>query len=191
MVATRRPSPAISPSRLAGCAAALGAASLLGILAPACANPLPGTQLGTFQVTATAAANTCGLGAPSAYQFDVQLSQLGSTLYWSWLDDSPIVSGALAPVSSTDAQLQASLTASQSANVDATDAGAGPCTMDRTDSLVVTLAAASPPGSFTGTLSYSFTVESGADCSDQLTSTGGIYDTLPCAVSYTLAATLQ
>ena len=173
----------------------IGIAGLLGVVAAGCGNPLPGTVLGTYQVTAMAAANSCGsgLGAPSAYQFDVQLSETAtdSTLYWSWLDLTPIASGSLAPVSSTDSALQATLTDSQSSNVDATDAGAGPCTMDRDDTLVVTLGAGTPPGSFSGTLSYAFTAESGSDCSDQLTTEGGQYDTLPCTVAYTLTAARQ
>lgn len=167
----------------------------LGALVAGCGNPLPGTVLGTYQVTATAGASSCGggLGAPSAYQFDVQLSQTeigtDATLHWSWLDDEPIASGALAPVSSSDPALQASLTASQSSNVDATDAGAGPCTMERDDSLVVTLGAGAPPGSFSGTMSYAFSAESGSDCSDQLTAAGGMYAALPCALAYTMVAT--
>jgi hypothetical protein len=166
----------------------------LGVLAAGCANPLPGTPLGTYQVTATNEANSCGsgLGAPGTYQFDVQLSETDeTTLYWNWLDNSPIASGALAPISSANPALQATLTASQSSNVDATDAGPGPCTMDRDDSVVVTLGTGTPPASFTGTMSYTFTAASCANCSDQLSTAGGMYDALPCAVTYTLAATLQ
>jgi hypothetical protein len=166
----------------------------LGALSAGCGNALPGTLLGTYQVTATVGTNTCGLGAPSTYQFDVQISETtGSTetLYWSWLTDTPIASGTLAAVSSTDASLQATLTDSQSANVDGTDAGQGPCTMVRNDTLVVTLGSGSPPTSFTGTLGYAFSAESGADCSDQLTTAGGSYDALPCSVNYTLSAARQ
>jgi hypothetical protein len=173
--------------RLAG---ALGVACLLGVLAPACGT-LPGKVLGTYQVVATGQADTCGLAAPSAYQFDVELSEDEHTLYWSWLDNEPIASGVLTPVSSTDPQLQASLKATQSQNVDPTDAGPGPCTMQRADSVAVVLAKGSPPGTFNGTMSYVFTAESGADCADQLTTAGGMYSTLPCAVLYTIAGTLQ
>ncbi len=63
--------------------------------------------------------------------------------------------------------------------------------MERADTLVVTLGAASPPATFSGTMSYAFTVESGAQCTDQLTSAGGSYDQLPCSVSYTIAGTRQ
>lgn len=173
----------------------LGLTSLLGVLAAGCGNPLPGTQFGTYQVTATAQANSCGsgLGAPSVYQFDVQLSETTatSTLYWDWLDNQPIASGTLAAVSTTDASLQTTLTSSQSENVDGTSTAAGPCTMDCDDDLAVTLGTGTPPGTFAGTMGYAFTVESGADCSDQLTAGGGMYDELPCTVSYTIAGTLQ
>lgn len=181
----------VAPSRPTSFAVACS----LGILVAGCGNPLPGSLLGTYQVTATAGESSCGsgLGAPSAYQFDVQLSETttDSTLHWSWLNDTPIASGTLAPVSSTDPALQATLEDSQSANVDATDAGAGPCTMERADTLVVTLGPGTPPQSFSGTLTYAFTAESGSDCSDQLTTSGGMYEALPCSVAYALAAKRQ
>jgi hypothetical protein len=173
-------------------APAIAWAGALAVLVAGCGNPLPGTLLGTYQVNATAQANGCGLAAPARYQFYVELSEatMGTTttLYWSWLTDMPIASGALAPVSAGDARLQASLSASQSANVDGTDAGPGPCTMDRADSLVVTLATGTPPPSFTGTMSYAFSAASGADCTDQLAASGGAYAALPCTVGYALAA---
>jgi hypothetical protein len=153
-----------------------------------CANTaLPGTLLGTYHVVATLQTNTCGagLGAPNPWTFDVQLSQEGSTLYWSWLDGSAPLSNALDDDST-------SLTTTSSANVDGTaDGGLGPCTMQRNDTVGVTLASGSPPASFTGTIGYAFSVESGANCSDQLSATGGSYDSLPCTVSYTTTASLQ
>ncbi len=169
-------------------------AGALGALAVGCANPLPGTLLGTYQVTATAGANTCGLAAPSIYQFNVQLSETTTpteTLYWSWLTNEPIASGPLAAISSSDPTLQATLTSSQSADVDPTDAGPGPCTMVRDDTLVVTLGAGAPPHSFTGTMGYAFSAASGADCSDQLAAAGGSYAAIPCSVSYSLTAKNQ
>jgi hypothetical protein len=192
-MAPRHPTPSLLRPSRGRLACAIGVASLLGILAPACGGGPPGTVLGTYQVLAKGEANTCGsgLGAPIEYEFDVELSQLDGTLYWSWLDNSPLASGRLTPVSSTDAQLEASLYVTQSENVDPTDAGAGPCTMARSDSMLVTLAKGSPPGSFTGTMSYTFTVPFGSDCADQLVAAGGMYSALPCTVSYTIGGTRQ
>jgi hypothetical protein len=151
-------------------------------LAVACdATPLPGTQLGTFKVTAQSTTNTCGLGAPNPWTFDVQLSQQGSTLYWSWMDGSPPLTG---PVNGDS---EANIQDSTSANVDGTDASLGPCTLERTDDLVITLA----PGAFKGTVGYSFSAASGADCSDQLTASGGSFDTIPCTVTYSVTAAEQ
>jgi hypothetical protein len=147
------------------------------------ATPLPGTQLGTFKVTAKSKANTCGLGAPDPWTFDAQLSRSGSTLYWSWMDGSPLLSGTV------DGKSHAALTSSQTGNVDATDAGLGPCTMQRQDDLEVDLPSAG--GSFTGTLDYSFSAAAGADCSDQLAASGGQFEALPCAVSYTMTGAPQ
>jgi hypothetical protein len=159
-------------------------AALAGALAAGCGNPLPGTLLGTYTVTATAGANTCGLAAPSTYQFDVELSETTtptSTLYWSWLTNQPIASGPLVDP-------QATLTSSQSFDVDATDGGPGPCTMVRDDTVVVVLGGGAPPQSFTGTMGYAFSAASGADCSDQLAAAGGSYAGLPCSVTYSLSA---
>jgi hypothetical protein len=141
-------------------------------------NKMPGTQLGTYKVTATSQTNTCGLGAPNPWTFDVQLSQDGSTLYWSWMDGTPYLSG---PVSGTTADM----TASEQANVDGTtDGGLGPCTMQRNDTLQVDLGS----GSFTGTISYAIAATPGSDCSDQLVSASGQYDQLPCSMTYSVTA---
>jgi len=146
------------------------------------ASPLPGTVLGTYKATGQSTANTCGLGAPDPWTFDVQLSLSDQTLYWSWMDGSPLLSGPL------NAQSQASLTDTKTGNVDGTDSGLGPCTLQRSDNLEVALGAGTPPNVFAATVGYSFSVTSGSDCSDQLMSSGGMYQTLPCSVSYTVAA---
>jgi len=143
-------------------------------------DPLPGTMLGTYHVVAQSQANTCGLAAPNPWTFDVQLSQQGSTLYWSFMDGSPVLSGTLDGQTTTIAN-------TTQANVDGTDAGLGPCTMERDDQLQLGLTTDSPPSSFTGSFAYSFTVPSGSSCSDQLASSGGQYEALPCSVTYTVA----
>ena len=144
-------------------------------------------MLGTYKVVGTAATNTCGaaLGAPNPWNFSVQLSESGATLYWSWMDGTPALSTTL---SATNA---AHLTNDESGNVDPTDAGLGPCTMSRDDEVLITLAAGSPPATFVGTVSYTFTVPAGSVCADQYSSAGGMFDTLPCTVSYTATGTRQ
>ncbi|HEY3821675.1 MAG TPA: hypothetical protein VGL81_31125 [Polyangiaceae bacterium] len=142
---------------------------------------MPGTQLGTFKVTGQSSTNSCGLGAPNPWTFDVQLSQSGSTVYWSWMDGSALLSG---PVSS---QSHASIQDSVAGNVDGTDAALGPCTLDRSDDLELDLTS----DSFTGTVSYSFTPSAGASCGDQLTASGGSFEALPCTVTYSVTAAKQ
>ena len=156
------------------------------IVAACNATPLPGTQLGTFKVTAETSTNSCGVGlaAPSPWVFDVQMSESDSLLYWSWMDGSAPLSGALS-------SLTATVDNNTSANVDPTDAGDGPCTMDRNDTLAITLASGTSPASFTATITYVFSVASGADCSDQLSSVGGAYDTLPCTIEYSATGNRQ
>jgi hypothetical protein len=147
---------------------------------------MPGQQLGTYSVSGTTggSSNTCGLGAPSPWQFDVRLSVQGSTLYWDWMDGSPFVSGSLAST-------KASLTQSATVNADSTDAGLGPCNLQTSSDFTLTLGSGTPPGSFTGTLAYSYTPASGATCGDVLASAGGMYATLPCSLTYTVTGTHQ
>jgi hypothetical protein len=148
----------------------------------ACEPPMPGTALGIYAVAGIPGTNSCGAGlqAPDPWNFNIELSQSGSLLYWNWLDGSAILSATLV-------NNAANLTLSQSGNVDATDdGGIGPCNMERDDDIAMTVTG-SPPTSFTGTITYNFSAVSGSDCSDQLTSNGGLYDTLPCTVSYTLS----
>jgi hypothetical protein len=168
------------------CVLASGATALLGVVVLACGNPLPGNMLGTYAVNAQSLTNTCGLAAPDPWTFDAQLSQNGTTLYWSWMDGS-------APLSNTlSASSQATLLATSQVNVDGTaDGGLGPCTMQRDDTLQIDLGSGTPPSTFEGTVSYAFSVASGWDCADQLASAGGQYAVLPCTITYSMTATRQ
>ncbi len=143
---------------------------------------LPGNVLGRYKVTGQAQANSCGLGAPATWIFRVELSEDRSVLYWSWLDGTPPISSALTTPS------QATLTGTTVANVDPSDAGRGPCTLQRDDHVAVILGTGSPPGTFSGTVAYQFSPASGSSCGDQLASVGGPYQALPCSVSYTVNA---
>src|SRR5580658_4030958 len=151
-------------------------AGIAGASAPGCSQtPLPGTMYGTYKVTAETQTNSCGAGidAPDPWVFDAQVSQDGTTVYWSFMDGN-------APLSGIRTESSASITQNTTADVDATEAGLGPCTMSRADTLTLTFATGSPPPSFTGTITYQFTVPSGSTCTDQLASAGGQYNALPC-----------
>jgi len=158
----------------------------MGAIAMAACSSTPGT----FTVTGHLVGNTCDLPAYDPWVFDVALSETSqssqSVLTWSYEDGSPVLSG---PISS---QLEVVLTSSDIANVDPTEGGAdGPCTMERDDRIDITLNSATAPTSFTGTLGYSFTASAGSNCADQLIGAGGMYQALPCSVSYTLTALRQ
>jgi hypothetical protein len=148
-------------------------------------NPLPGTMLGTYSVTAQSQTNSCGLAAPNPWAFDVQMSESGPTLYWSFMDGS-------APLSTTMDGTNATLVDQVEANVDGTaDGGLGPCTMLRADTFQLDFATGSPPSSFSGTITYAFSIAEGADCSDQYAAAGGQYAALPCTIAYTMTASRQ
>jgi hypothetical protein len=169
------------------------AAGAVAAAATSCAatSALPGTSIGTYNVTGTLGTNTCGsgLGAPSPWTFTTQMSEDGTTLYWE-------MSGGSELSSTMSSATQVDITSADSANVDGTDAGVpGPCDLQSTTVLDLALATSSPPSSFKGTLSYTFTaatgVSSATDCTDQLSASGGLYDTLPCTISYSLVGTHQ
>ena len=71
----------------------------------------------------------------------------------------------------------------------------GACDLQQNTVLALTLATGSPPPSFSGSITYSFEAATGVststNCTDQLASSGGPYDTLPCTASYSLSAAHQ
>jgi hypothetical protein len=155
-------------------------------LAPAtagCDNPNPGTPLGTFSVTSTLSTDTCGGTAadPDPGSFDVTLSNDKGIVYWFPNTGASAASGAI------NAARTVSIAEVVADDVDAVDGSAGACTLQRNDTLTFTLAAGATPASFTGTYSFTVSPAIGANCSDQLTSHGGGYSTLPCTITYTLA----
>jgi hypothetical protein len=167
----------------------LAAASVLSSCGPS--PGLPGTSLGTYNVSGALVTNTCGagLGLPNPWTFTAQMSEDGTSLYWEMAGGSS-VSGAMS--SST----QVNITAIDTANVDTSEAGvAGPCDLTGTTVMALALATGSPPPAFTGSISYTYAAATGVssttNCTDQLSASGGQYDTLPCTASYSLTGTRQ
>jgi hypothetical protein len=158
------------------------------------ASSLPGTALGTYSVVSTLGSNTCGsgIGAQNPWNFSAELSQDGTTLYLANKDGSDEVSGLLDATNEQSATLVAAVTA----NVDGTDANnPGPCNLTMSTTIDLTLSAESPPKTFTGKATYTYSVatavSSTTNCTDQLSSSGGKYSTLPCTVEYSLKASRQ
>ncbi len=153
----------------------------------ACDNPNPGTPLGTFSVTSSLVASSCGAGVadPSPGSFQVTLSNDHGLIYWFPDTGAAAASGALG------ASGTVSIREVLADTVDAYDGGAGTCTLDRSDVLTFTLPPGASPASFKG--SYAFTVApaAGATCTDQLAATGGAYAALPCTIAYDLSGTRQ
>jgi hypothetical protein len=124
----------------------------------------------------------------------VRLNHEGSTLYWIQTD-APPVQGQV------DATARTQLEADLVLEVRPADARAKreACTIARTDVVAVTLAdanaqPATDPAllqSFAGTLVYTFAPTAGSDCSDQVTTSGGDFATLPCEVRYDLAGAFK
>ena len=118
-------------------------AALVAVATGAGCDPstLPGTSLGTYSVTGQVTMNSCGAGAmaPDPWTFDVQMSEDGSTLYWS--SESEGQTPLSAPI---DASSRAILTSVVQQNVDGTAQLAGPCLLERDDTIDLTLGSGSP-----------------------------------------------
>jgi hypothetical protein len=170
----------------------VAACGLIALVVSCGAAPsLPGTALGTYDVTGTLGANTCGsgLGAPNPWNFTVQMSEDGSTFYWQ-------TTGGTQMSSTMNSTTKVAITSVQTANVDTTEGGLeGPCDLTSTTVIDLTLAETSPPATFSGTISYTFQaatgVSSSTDCTDQLSASGGTYDTLPCTASYSVTGSIK
>lgn len=164
--------------------------ALLAMCLSCTTSSLPGTALGTFNVTGTLGTNTCGsgLGATNPWTFTALLSEDGTTLYWE-------ASGGTELSTTLSSMTQATFTSTVTSNVDATEAGAGSCDLQDTTVIALILGSATAPTTFSGSISYAFeassAVSSSNNCTDQLTSSGGTYDTLPCSVTYSVTGTRQ
>jgi hypothetical protein len=145
---------------------------------------LPGTDLGTFSVSATVSSNSCGtsLGAPDPWLFDAKMSKDGTTLYWQQ-DQADAVSGQL---DSTGTQATIAVTSTNQS-----DGGIGGCTIARTDTLNVVVGDAGAPTAISGSVGFAFSASSTVDCAAELSANGGSYQTLPCELDYTFTGTKQ
>ncbi len=147
----------------------------------------PGSSLGTFHVAAKLGGASCG-PAPDPWEFDVRLSQEGSTLYW--------IQGGAPVAGQVDAKNHVLLTSTSEHTVRAADVRTKStgCVLLREDALDVVLTQtretsdvdhglAATTG-FGGTLTYGFTPHASSDCAAEVSAFGGDFATLPCDVTY-------
>lgn len=146
----------------------------------ACLAHQPGTALGTYAVTGSLKAQTCGAGLQpdNPWSFDVRLSRSGSTLFWLQ-DSSPALSGTIDPSGN------ATFTTSEIFDLSEPDAGVAYCAVVRTDTFKAALGTTTDPSDFTGTIAYHYELDQGSSCGGLL---AGQYDSIPCDVSYDLSA---
>lgn len=168
------------------------AAALLSTL-PACADSLgqgdahaPGTQLGTFHVTASRTENTCGegaLGNQPTWNFDVKLARDPGALYWN--NGVELIRGDLDADAVTfhfTAAIETNMRAGASPSLP-------PCSVRRSDQAKGVLDAKDETAhAFTGSLSYDFTPTSGSSCDDLVSGDKSILAALPCRFAYKLTA---
>jgi hypothetical protein len=140
----------------------------------------PGEPIGTFKVSAKLVANSCGQ-APNPWEFDVKINREPGKIYW--------MQGGLPVEGTVSGDARVRMETSDARTVRKADArrGVAACQLWRDDVFDGKLGP-EPLVSFDGTLAYKFHAGDQSDCSDQLTSGGGEYQTLPCEVRYELSA---
>jgi hypothetical protein len=147
----------------------------------------PGNLLGTFHVTATRTANTCGegaLGTQPTWAFDVKLARDPGAIFWN--NGVEMIHGDL------DADLVTfhfDTGVVINMRMEA-DGPRPPCSISRHDQAKGVLSA---PGDdvkgFSGSLAYDFAPTAGSMCEDLIDSPTPIVATLPCGFAYKLEAT--
>jgi hypothetical protein len=132
--------------------------------------------------------DTCG-NAMNPWTFTAQMSEDGTVLYW-------LPSSASSSSGNLTSATKAVITTVVTANVDATEGGApGPCDLTVATTLDVSLASGLTPSTFTATYAQTISAATGVsstnNCTDQLSSSGGSYATLPCTASYSFSGSRQ
>jgi hypothetical protein len=146
----------------------------------------PGTDLGTFQVTGSSIANTCGegaLGEQQTWPFTVKLARDTSNVFWD--NGQAVIAGALASdgVSfSFDSGVVMDMRPPE-------NTGLPPCSLSRTDHAAGTLGSTGTDvTSFSGQLTYQFSPTAGSRCDDVVSGPTALVATLPCGFGYQLTA---
>jgi hypothetical protein len=144
----------------------------------------PGDALGTYHLTGTLVNDSCKaavLGVTSDWQFDVELSREGSTLYW--LNGQEAIPGTIASDGMSfdfESGVAVTLQAAQGAQLG--------CIVDRSDAANGKLSSSSTDVTkFSVNMSFAYSQESGTQCAGFVGVEGG-FAGLPCTVSYTLTA---
>jgi len=149
----------------------------------------PGTQLGSFHVTAARTSNGCGegaLGTTGSWEFDVKLARQDGQLFWD--NGVEIISGVLA-ADHVSFSFQSGVAVDMRTE---DDVGMPPCSVGRTDAATGVLDSPDDPvHGFTGTLGYSFAPTADSQCDDLVSPLPGkmqVFAALPCAMAFDLDA---
>ncbi len=142
----------------------------------------PGDMLGTYQVTGSLDASTCGtgaLGSPSSWSFEIKLTRFENDIYW--LNGQEALVGDIA----SDGR-SFSIVTDVANKISDPGRGQKGCIVMRHDDAEGKLSASGTDvKSFKGKLTYRYDTREGSDCSDWIGSAGAV-ETLPCSLSYDL-----
>lgn len=143
------------------------------------AEPLPGTPLGSFTVTAILSSNTCGnqVHSSNPWKFNADMSLSGNTLYFR-ADNEDAIS---APLDSDNTATYTAV-ANSYAPTDQT------CSISLKTIYTIELDSATDPKTSTGSFRFEYSALHAKTCSSQLSANGGVYDELPCEVEYLYTA---
>lgn len=144
-----------------------------------------GEPLGTYHVVAHQSTSSCGagaLGATDPWEFDVQLSRDGETLYWKngtdAIEGQVGSDGTFSFASSVTVTVQPRKGAMAGCAIGRADAATGKLDGTTTD-----------VPSFGGNLTYHYTPTSEDNCAAFVGNGSGMLAGLPCDLAYTMTAT--
>jgi len=142
-------------------------------------------SLGAFNVTAQLKKTTCGsgaLGMPNQWTFVAGLGQTKTTGVCTWdVGGGPISGTCGGAVMSFAGKVVVDMRAGGDGTLPA-------CSIERDDTADITLDNATHPGSFSGTMTYTFTPTTASNCADLVVSQMPQFLTLPCTAEYALSA---
>lgn len=147
---------------------------------------VPGTLLGTFDVTARISVDECGrdlLAAPDPWVFPVRLSRFQDDLYW--LNGTEAIVGEL-----NEKQQTFGFSTRVDVPITPRVGAALGCTVSRYDRADGTVALAEEVVTgLEGTLEFEYRTKSGSECFEIIGVPGG-FNTLPCVLRYRMVAKL-
>ena len=149
------------------------------------ATPKVTGSFGAFTITANVSQTTCGVGAlgmPNMWSLVIGLGQDKTTGACTWdSGGGPVAGMCNGAAMSFAGQVVIDMRAGGDGTLPA-------CSIERDDTVSLTVDNITAPTSFSGSMTYTFTPTSNSDCADLYVGNNAQFATLPCTVEYAMSA---